>query len=1051
MNSIDNVNGVFVATLGAAGGGPLNCSYLVRNNGTGNGLTFSSADVMVGVSIKIFDLSNSSMCNGPFPIEGAPPCPIVPVGEMRTTQGTEVKHIRTPSNVVMVEATFSGSKMYSPGDVFKTSVIDYECASDLTDECVQKYTHAYGCKSTRFALPIDDPCYKTITYDGCAETHCTDICPGVCDYAQGQLQSVAQANLSAIDGWSMCRATCNTTTTEAATLNFMSVGAMFCAPGCVWQQIGDGMCSPECFNDACYNDGGDCSGADPNSMYAPMRVVSLMGALDQNPDLPESIDGIMDSVEGMNEFALGMAGMLVRPYDANLDGHVSPEEVAMVNPSADEQVYDMFLRGGLYDKDASDHLGDFKGSADLLANILFGVYVSLSGRTLTEPAFDNRAATMIIMTMLDRDEDDMLSFSEISRAGISPSMAMSIDTNEDTLIGHEELLGAQMRMMESGCAGTTLISNRHEVITTKPPLTGSLARRCDFLILPNWFYPSIGDGATGSSVMARRSGGVPAKAARASQKDQKMVRHRTKVPAAHAAASLRRSARRNSDASPLENGEPVVDLVDQGMGFVVKVMADGQFLCMGAMIKFDVVIVSGSCGDEIRQSATSETGFVSYEPIQVYDANNIPLPLTVISMRSSPNGAVGANGFALIQVHDEGPNRRTVSIPETVELHDGGGLDLSDCREKMVAVGLAMDIQMPIQNEQTTTTPAPERRNAYFGGTASPFPDEGGPDGSVMAQQSIDVYDKTNCEHEHGLAHRVNPVLDRHACGVAFPGAWKACFAPGHLLLARHPEDNTKWILVGIADKAASCDSPLNRLPTLFNEVASELPWILSNYDLGRFPPLMLAVTASDLSIGDGDEVHVRSGGMEMGNISSKCELGGEYYDLEGVGSLNVSISTIPGRGQEDANIKLTVGVKDCGSLPGNTPQDCEVIKGCMAMPGSGGECISESMCEFSPDWKSVTKNLQSKGKAFTGGLGGETEVNGMVEYRQWMCARDWDVEEQLACGLGPAEIGCFRFDEKAVSGSGFIWYGRNAERKIVSDAKMREGVAKQRRGLITI
>jgi hypothetical protein len=381
----------------------------------------------------------------------------------------------------------------------------------------------------------------------------------------------------------------------------------------------------------------------------------------------------------------------------------------------------------------------------------------------------------------------------------------------------------------------------------------------------------------------------------------------------------------------------------------------------------------------------------------------------------------------------------------------------------MVAVGLAVTPPEP-ESESTTEETTIEnvaRRSGEF---------DFHPGNSFMAQQYIDVADKDSCKHQIGLLSRVNPVLPRHACGVTFNGARKLCFSDGHLLLARHPENRTKWILVGIADANPSCDSPVaEHVPTLYNEIAPELPWILSAYKLGRFPPLMLAVEASDLNINDGDEVHVNSptAYLELGNISSKCVHGGEYYDMGGDGSLSVLIRTPAERGQQDTHIKLSVHADGCGESgmlgngmgsgsgsptgtlrrDGHDMSECSPIEGCFAMDG---RCESRN-CTFMGDWKYVTQELQSRGKAFTGGLGGEAEVNGQVEFRQWMCARDWDVEEQLACGLGPGEIGCFRFDEKSDHGSGFEWYGRNDEKKIVSERKRMDGVAKQRKGLTSI
>jgi len=401
---------------------------------------------------------------------------------------------------------------------------------------------------------------------------------------------------------------------------------------------------------------------------------------------------------------------------------------------------------------------------------------------------------------------------------------------------------------------------------------------------------------------------------------------------------------------------------------------------------------------------------------------------------------------------------------------------------------------------------------------------------SFMAQQPMDVAKQSDCVYGYGLARRVNPVLDRHTCGVPFNGAGKMCFADGHLLLARHPEDRAKWVLVGLADGQDhdddddddddddGCRSPLSRLPTLYSEISHQLPWILSHKELGRFPPRMLSVEASRLSMGAGGEVRVLGKDAHDGGgmVSSRLEDGGIYHDTAGDGSINIVISSPPMRGQVYSKIKLTVGVSGCagstlmgegmdadrkgdeswfpdgnatgypdgnatgypdgnatGYPDGNTtgypggnatvPEGggrrngnatgypdgnftgypdgnstgfpCESLGGCKL--GPDGECGSKA-CEFSPGWKGVLL-LQAEGKAFTGGLGQEVEVTGSKSYHQWMCARDWNVEEQLACGLGPGEIGCFRFNKMADKGSGFDWYGRNAERRLVDEYKQQK------------
>ena len=66
-----------------------------------------------------------------------------------------------------------------------------------------------------------------------------------------------------------------------------------------------------------------------------------------------------------------------------------------------------------------------------------------------------------------------------------------------------------------------------------------------------------------------------------------------------------------------------------------------------------------------------------------------------------------------------------------------------------------------------------------------------------------------------------------------------------------------------------------------------------------------------------------------------------------------------------------------------------------------------------------------SSGKSFTGGLGHKASYAGEHEYGVWACVRDWDMEEQLACGVGARQLACFRFDERSKQ---FHLYGTNDE-----------------------
>jgi hypothetical protein len=73
----------------------------------------------------------------------------------------------------------------------------------------------------------------------------------------------------------------------------------------------------------------------------------------------------------------------------------------------------------------------------------------------------------------------------------------------------------------------------------------------------------------------------------------------------------------------------------------------------------------------------------------------------------------------------------------------------------------------------------------------------------------------------------------------------------------------------------------------------------------------------------------------------------------------------------------------------------------------------------------SHTSTYVSSGKSFTGGLGHKASYAGEHEYGVWACVRDWDMEEQLACGVGARQLACFRFDERSKQ---FHLYGTNDE-----------------------
>ena len=58
--------------------------------------------------------------------------------------------------------------------------------------------------------------------------------------------------------------------------------------------------------------------------------------------------------------------------------------------------------------------------------------------------------------------------------------------------------------------------------------------------------------------------------------------------------------------------------------------------------------------------------------------------------------------------------------------------------------------------------------------------------------------------------------------------------------------------------------------------------------------------------------------------------------------------------------------------------------------------------------------------------------------YVVWVCVRDWDEEEQLACGARHNELACFWYEEKS---RGFHFKGFNSEMRLVSPKRYGQGI----------
>lgn len=157
--------------------------------------------------------------------------------------------------------------------------------------------------------------------------------------------------------------------------------------------------------------------------------------------------------------------------------------------------------------------------------------------------------------------------------------------------------------------------------------------------------------------------------------------------------------------------------------------------------------------------------------------------------------------------------------------------------------------------------------------------------------------------------------------------------------------------------------------------------------------------------------------------------------------------------------VRAMLEAKGCGDnfMPGEE-RDPQMLKGMCEDPAMGGVegcayrpnpdgvgrvCVEETMCEVEGmTWERVT-HMARMGKALTGGLGISAEKTHHHDFRTYVCIRDWDVEEQLACNVKPGEFGCFRFDEIHRE---FHWFGLNSELKILKPEVVMEAMLMERR-----
>jgi len=246
---------------------------------------------------------------------------------------------------------------------------------------------------------------------------------------------------------------------------------------------------------------------------------------------------------------------------------------------------------------------------------------------------------------------------------------------------------------------------------------------------------------------------------------------------------------------------------------------------------------------------------------------------------------------------------------------------------------------------------------------------------------------------------------------------------------------NVSYMLIGIA-------SSKEEGRHFFARVSAIRQWALSV--IGRHPHKDLTVVINELQLGDDDDdtqLEWFQGPSQTAPCEDckieECDIEtGVYKDMR-AGAMTFSI-----QGGADWEFEAELSIMGCGTECDAQMRRAESM-GCPKPPGTDDPRESMppcAMCTLDADWEHIT-DMAKHGKSFTGGLGAKAVHTFHKHYGVWVCVRDWDVTEQLACGAKPGEIVCFRYNEKDEM---FDYYGMNAELMLVKEEQAEEAMEKE-------
>eukprot|EP00286_Rhodomonas_abbreviata_P011896 CAMPEP_0181324916 /NCGR_PEP_ID=MMETSP1101-20121128/20632_1 /TAXON_ID=46948 /ORGANISM="Rhodomonas abbreviata, Strain Caron Lab Isolate" /LENGTH=1329 /DNA_ID=CAMNT_0023433159 /DNA_START=168 /DNA_END=4157 /DNA_ORIENTATION=- len=221
----------------------------------------------------------------------------------------------------------------------------------------------------------------------------------------------------------------------------------------------------------------------------------------------------------------------------------------------------------------------------------------------------------------------------------------------------------------------------------------------------------------------------------------------------------------------------------------------------------------------------------------------------------------------------------------------------------------------------------------------------------------------------------------------------------------------------------------------MYTRVTAIRQWVLST--IGRHPMKKLSLTFSDLILPDAG-LEVRAGSSHTvpceGCEVEECDIEAGVWHDEGKGAM---VLTVKMEQESMWSLEASLDIDGCGL-------EKEVRH---PKPDEEPECKPCALEKIR--WEDVTE-MARKGKSFTGGLGAKAVHTFHNAYGVWVCLRDWDVEEQLACGAKPSQIVCFRYNEKEEKRS-FDFYGMNDELLLVKEDQFDAAIMRELKGISTL